>query len=168
MKVAQLAQFLDSLVHGLEGVINVAVSKDFKSFSEAMRPFGNASVSEFTSFLGQFGAEFQQTGKISEQGKISLNKPTKTLKLDGSQQVAIAVARIHELFAEIDRGSVNDYRVEQVLEPFAKLPVPLLHEALAGLKIAERPRTKAKIIDKIRQVVRHQMESHTKAASVGG
>jgi hypothetical protein len=168
MKVAQLARFLDSVVSGLDGLTNVTATKDIKCFTEAMQPFGNASVGEFTAFLREFGAEFQQVGKITPHGKLSLNKPPKIPKLDATQQVAAAVGKIHELLAEIDRGLVDNQRVEQVLKPFEKLTVPLLHETLAGLKIAEKPRAKAKIIDKIRQVVHHQMESHSKAASVRG
>src|SRR5207302_587402 len=132
------------------------VTRDVKSFTDAMLPFGNASVGEFTAFLGQFGAEFQQTGKITAEGRIALNKPTKAPKQDSSQQVASAVATIKELFAEIDRGSVDDNRVDQVLKPLEKLTLAQLHEVLAGLDIAERPKPKSKIFDKIRQVVHHQ------------
>jgi hypothetical protein len=167
MKVAQLARLLDSIVHGLDGVVYAPVAREVKSFADAMQPFGNASVAEFTTFLGQFGAEFQQTGKITTQGKITINKPGKAPKPDAAQQVAAVVAAVKELFAEIDRGAVNDHRVEQVLTPAEKLTVPQLHQVLAGLDIAEKPRVKAKVIDKIRQVVRHQMESHARAASVG-
>src|SRR5258708_6224747 len=102
MKVAQLARLLDSLVQGLDGVVIAPLTKDLKSFADAMRPFDNASVSEFSMFLGQFGVEFQQTGKITPQGKISLNKPAKAPKPDGAQQVAVAVTAIKDLFAEID------------------------------------------------------------------
>lgn len=168
MKVAQLARLLDSLVHGLDGVISAPVTKDLKTFSDAMRPFANASVGEFTAFLGQFGSEFQQTGKITAQGKIALNKPAKAPKQDGAQQIAAVVATVKELLAEIDRGSVDDNRVDQVLKPYEKLSMSQLHEVLAGLDIAEKPKPKAKIFAKIRQVVRHQMESRSKAGSVGG
>ena len=167
MKVAQLARFLDSIVHGLDGVVNAPVAREVKSFADVMRPFGNASVAEFATFLRQFGSEFQQTGKITPQGKIALNKPGKEPKPDAAQQVAATVATIKELFAEIDRGSVDDHRVEQVLKPAEKMTVPQLHQVLAGLDIAEKPRAKAKIFDKIRQVVHHQMESHARAGSVG-
>jgi hypothetical protein len=168
MKVAQLSRLLDSLVRGLDGVVAAPVTRDCKTFSEAMQPFAEASVAEFTAFLGQFAAEFQQTGKISAQGKISVTKPAKAQKPNGQHQVAAAVAAIKELFAEIDRGTVDDYRVDQVLKPYEKLTVPQLYELLAGLAIAERPKPKAKILDKIRQVIRHQMESHARAASVAG
>jgi hypothetical protein len=168
MKVAQLAKLLDSLVHGLDGVVGAPATRDFKTFAEAMQPFGNASVGEFTAFLNQFGAEFQQTGKITAQGKIAINKPARAPKPDGPQQVAAAVSAIKALFDEIDRGTVDDARVDQVLKPYEKLTVAHLHEVLAALDIAERPRQKAKIFDKIRQVVHHQLESRSKAGSVGG
>jgi hypothetical protein len=166
MKVAQLARLLDSIVLGLDGVVNTTVAAEVRNFADAMQPFGNASVAEFTKFLGQFGLEFQQTGKITTQGKISVNKPARAPKENAAQLVTTAVVTIKELFAEIDRGSVDDNRVEQVLEPVTKLTVPQLHQVLAGLEIAEKPRTKAKVIDKIRQVVHHQVESRARAASV--
>src|SRR5438094_5072352 len=121
MKVAQLARLLDSLVHGLDGMVTAPVTRDVKSFTDAMLPFANASVGEFTAFLGQFGAEFQQTGKITARGKIALNKPARAPKQDSPQQVAGAVAAIKELLSEIDRGTVDDARVGQVLKPFEKL-----------------------------------------------
>jgi hypothetical protein len=167
MRVAQLARLLDSIVHGLDGVVTATVVGEVKKFADAMQPFGNASVAEFTKFLGQFGLEFQQTGKITAQGKISLNTPAKAPKQSAEQQVAATVAAIKELFGDIDRGLVDDNRLEQVLKPVGKLSVPQLHQVLNGLEIAEKPRVKAKIIDKIRQVVHHQMESYARAASVG-
>ena len=167
MKVAQLARLLDKLIDGLDGMVTAPVTRELGSFAEAMRPFANASVTDFTGFLGRFGAEFQQTGKITPQGKISLAKPAKAQKTDGSQQVAAAVAAIKHLIAEIDNGSVDDYRVDQALSPYGKLTVAQLHEVLAGLDIAEKPRAKPKILDKIRQVVHHQMESRARAGSVG-
>jgi hypothetical protein len=168
VKVAQLARLLDSLVDGLDGTVTASLTSDFRRFREAMEPFSDASVAEFTSFLSQFGAEFRQTGKISSQGKITLQKSAKTPKPDGAVQVASAVASVEGLLAEIDRGSVNDYRVQQVLDPLSKLTVSQLHEVLTCLRIAERPRAKSKIVEKIRQVIRHQMESSATAASVGG
>ena len=148
-------------------MVNASVTKEVKSFAEAMQPFGNASVAEFAKFLGQFGLEFQQTGKITVQGKITLNKPPKAPKPDAAQLVAGAVATIKDLFAEIDRGLVDDNRVEQVLKPVANLTVAQLQQVLIGLNIAEKLKGKPKIIDKIRQVVHHQMESRARAASVG-
>jgi hypothetical protein len=167
MKVAQLARFLDSIVHGLDGVVADTMGREVKKFADAMQPFSGASVAEFTKFLEQFGLEFQQTGKITAQGKISLNKLAKAPKQSAEQQVAAAVATIKELFGDIDRGLVDDNRLEQILKPVGKLTVPQLHQILNGLEIAEKPRVKATIIDKIREVVHHQMESHARAASVG-
>lgn len=165
MKVAQLARFLDSLVHGLDGVIKAGDSKDFRTFTEAMQPFSNASVAEFTAFLDRFGAEFQQTGKITAQGKVTV--PAKP-KPDAAQKIASAVAAIKNLFAEIDLGTVDDRRVEHVLQPYAKFTVPQLHQVLDGLNLAEKPKQKPKILDKLRQVVHHQMESRSRSTSVGG
>jgi hypothetical protein len=167
MKVAQLARLLDSLVQGLDGVVSAPLTKDLKSFAHAMQPFSNASVSEFSTFLGQFGLEFQQTGKITPQGKISFHKPAKATKQDAAELVAASVERIRDLFAEIDRGTVDENRVEHILKPVAKLTVPQLHQVLTSLDIAEKPRVKAKIVDKIRQVIHHQMESHRRSAMAG-
>jgi hypothetical protein len=168
MRVAQLARLLDSLVHGLDGVVGGSLTGDLRSFAEAMQAFANASVAEFSVFLGQFGLEFQQTGKITAQGKIALNKPARAPKPDAAQQVANAVAAVKDLFAEIDRGTVDDNRVAEILKPVAKLTVVQLHQVLTGLDIAEKPKTKPKIVDKIRQVVQHQLESRDRSRSAGG
>lgn len=168
MKVQQLARLLDSIVHGLDGVVAAPAAREAGNFADAIQAFGTASVSEFTTFLQQFGTEFQQTGKITPQGKIVLNKPAKEPKQDDTQRVASAITSIKELFAEIDRGSVDEQRVEQVLKPVEKLTVALLLQVLAGLDIAEKPKGKPKIMAKIRQVVHHQMESRARSASVGG
>ena len=174
MKVSQLAQLLDSLGHGLEGIVNSAVSSDLKCFQSVMQPFNEVSVSDFTSFLSQFGSEFQKTGKITPKGKIALDKPqktpkpTSTPKLDDTQQVTVSVAAINSLLAEISNGTVDDNKVEQTLKGIEKLKVGLLHQVLGGLGIEDKPKVKAKILDKIRMVIRHRLESREKSMSAGG
>ena len=167
MKVDQLARLLDGLLHGLEGLTAASLNKDLASFATVLQPFANASVTDFSSFLGQFGLEFQQTGKISAQGKIAVNARVSSPKPGSGEKINTAVKAVQNLFAEIDCGSVDDNRMEGVLKPIAKLSVPELQSVLLELKIAGNFKTRPKMIDEIRRVVRHQMESHSRSASSG-
>jgi hypothetical protein len=167
MKVAQLARLLDSILVGFDGIVSATPATELNSFARAMQPFAGATVPEFVGFLEQFGVEFQKVGTISLQGKISGSKPRKEPKPNSAEQVAVAVAAIRSLYSEIDRGSVDEPRVNQVLAPINKMTVPQLHQVLAGLDIAEKPRTKAKVIEKIAQVIRHQLESRARSWSAG-
>jgi hypothetical protein len=167
MKVAQLARLLDSIVVGFDGILSATPATELKSFTHAMQSFAGATVAEFVQFLEQFGVEFQKVGTISVQGKISGNKPRKEPKQNSAEQVTAAVTAIRNLYSEIDRGSVDEARVTQILAPINKMTVPLLHQVLGGLDIAEKPRTKAKIIEKIAQVIRHQLESRARSSSAG-
>jgi hypothetical protein len=78
-----------------------------------------------------------------------------------------AVASIQKLFGDIDKGTVDEQRMEQVLQPVSKLTIPALHQVLDRLDIAEKPKVKGQILDRIRRVVRHQMESRARS-NLGG
>ena len=79
--------------------------------------------------------------------------------------IAAAVAAIRDLFKEIDAGSVDEPRVDQVLGGMSKLTVADLNQVLSELKIAEKPKTKPMIMAKIKEVVVHQMEAHIKGGT---
>jgi hypothetical protein len=167
MKIAQLSRLLDSLIHGLDGIAGASVTSDLRSFDNALQPFADATVVEFTKFLGEFGQAFKETGKITPQGKIAMPKPAKTPKPDSAQLVAAAASSIRALLKEIDFGSVDEYRVDQVVQGMSKLSIVELYQVLSDLHIAEKPKSKAKILAKIKEVIHQQMEAHAKAASVG-
>jgi hypothetical protein len=59
-------------------------------------------------------SRFPKRARASKPGDLP-NALAKAPKPDGVQQVAAAVAAVKQLFTEVDRGSVDDYRVEQVL-----------------------------------------------------
>jgi hypothetical protein len=142
MKVAQLSRLLDNLVQGLDGIVAAPVLSDLQSFARVMEPFRDATVVEFTKFLGEFGQVFKETGKITPQGKIALPKTPKAPKLGRAQLVANALASIRALLKAIDSQSVDNSRVDQVMDEITKLTVPDLHEVLGELQIVEKPRAK--------------------------
>jgi hypothetical protein len=159
MKVSELAGLLDSLVQGLERVKGTAsVTKDLKVFEPALRPFAERSIADFTSFLLQC-EEYQRTGIVPGKKTAAPRSPRKTA---GPELVASAVQAVQALLSEIQQGLVHEQRVEETLASLQKLTKPQLDEVSAGLNIAGKAKTKAQAVDRIRQVVRAQLEMHDK------
>ena len=158
MKVSQLAQLLDSLVQGLDGVVSISVSKDLKSFREAMRPFADSSVADFVGFLGQC-EEYKRTGVVS--GK----KARAPAKVADPEAVAGAVSTTRTLLDEINRGLITNQRIEEALAGFKKLSKLQIDQLLVELKIGGRAKSKDDAIGKIRQILKNQAEMHVKSRS---
>jgi phage head maturation protease len=78
-----------------------------------------------------------------------------------------AASVVRNLYSDIDKGIVDERYVESSINPLQNLTIKQLHQVLDELNIAEKPASKNKIMDKIRQVVRMQMESRDRAMSVG-
>jgi hypothetical protein len=152
MKVAQLARLLDSLLDGLDGILAAAPAK---AFQEAMRPFADQSVGDFVAFFGKC-EEFHRTGVVS--GK----KPPAPKKTADPQLLPNAVALVKALLDDINRGLVDNQRIENTLEQLNGLGKPQLDQLLIELDIAGKARSKPVAIDKLRQVLKSQAEMYLK------
>lgn len=161
MKVAQLAQLLDGLVQGLNGIVAAGVSSDVKSFREAMQPFAEENVAGFVAFLGEC-EEYKRTGVISGKAK----RPAPAKAAADPELVSKAVAAIKGAMEEIDRGQMNDARIDETLQPFSKYTKPQLDEIAAGAGIAGKPKTKADALKKIDQMLRTQARMFDSARAI--
>jgi hypothetical protein len=159
MKVSELACLLDSLVQGLEQIKGTAaVTKDTRVFATVLRPFAERTVADFANFLLQC-EEYQRTGVVPGN-KVSA--PRSTRKTAGPEAVAQAVQAVQALLAELPHGLVNERRIEDTVAPFGKLTKPQLDELCAGLNIAGKAKNKAQALDRVRQVLRTQLEMRDK------
>jgi hypothetical protein len=158
MKVSQLAQLLDSLVLGLDGVVSISVSKDLKSFREAMRPFADSSVADFVGFLG-LCEEYKRTGVVSAK---RVRAPAKSAD---PAAVAGAVSTTRTLLDDVNRGLITNQRIEEALAGFKKLSKPQIDQLLLDLKIGGKARSKDDAIGKIRQMLKSQTEMYVKSRS---
>jgi hypothetical protein len=161
MKVAQLAQLLDGLVQGLSGVVPAGVTADVKSFREAMRPFADENVAGFVAFLAQC-EEYKRTGVVA--GKARRAAPAKAAA--DPELVSKAVAAIKSAIEGIDRGEMNDARIDEAMQPFNKYTKPQLDEIAAGLGIAGKPKTKSDAVKKIDQMLRTQARMFDSARAI--
>ena len=66
MKVSQLAQFLDGLAAGLNG-ITATFATDLRTMNAALGPFAERTVADFTKFLTAC-EEYQRTGIVPGKG----------------------------------------------------------------------------------------------------
>jgi hypothetical protein len=158
MKVSQLALLLDSLVQGLDGVVSATVSKDLKSFREAMRLFADNSVADFVGFIGKC-EEYKRTGVVS--GK----KARASAKAADPAAVANAVSTTRTMLDDINRGLMTNQRIEEALAGFKKLTRPQIDQLLLDLKIGGRAKSKDDAIGKIRQMLKSQTEMYVKSHS---
>jgi hypothetical protein len=164
VKIAQLANLLDNLLAGLEGILAVAPAKDLKSFREGMRPFGERTVGEFMTFLSQC-EEFQRTGVVPGTKSGGGKKPGAGKKADDPQQLADAITLTRTILDDINQGRVDGQRIEGALVRFKDLSQAQLDQLLVELKIAGKARSKPAAIDKIRQVLKSQAEMYVKTHS---
>jgi len=169
MKVAQLAKLLDGIVTGLDGLVTNTNAREACDFTNAMAVFKDASLPEFIKFFREFGDEFQKSGKISAQGKISVagGKGRVAPRRVSGITVDEAVASFNSIFDPTVPGDMTEVRVEEMLRPLNGLKVPDLADVLNRIGISERPKTKAQMIEKIRILARNIMESRYRADSAG-
>ena len=162
MKVAELAILLDSLTQGLHRVKGGAgIASDLGTFADVLGPFAERTVVDFTGFLRQC-EEYQRTGVVS--GKPA--RPRKPAQAEDPELAANAVRAVQALLDEIDRGAVSEQRIEDTLRGFEKYTKPKLDEIVAGLNIAGKMKTKALALEKIRQLLRSQLEMADKVRTI--
>jgi hypothetical protein len=155
MKVSELAYMMDSLVTGLSRIRGAtAVANDLRTFEAAMKPFADRSVTDFTSFLLQC-EEYQRTGAVTEKKATRVMQPKKTAD---PNLIANAVESIKSLLNESSQGLVTLQKIEQTLKPYEKLTKPQLIELTTRLGIAGKASTKAQALNRIKQVLRAQVE----------
>src|SRR5205823_4346116 len=94
--------------------------------------------------------------------------PRAPRKTAGPEAVAQAVQAVQALLADLPHDLVSEQRIEDTVAPFEKLTKPQLDELCAGLNIAGKARSKAQALDKVRQVLRTQLEMHDKVRLIQG
>jgi hypothetical protein len=165
MKVQELAYLLDSFVHALEQIKGTStVAKDASVFAAAFRPFADRTVADFTRFLLQC-EEYQRTGAVSGKRAATPRRPSPATD---PEAVAHAVQAVQAILAEFRHGQGNEQRIEETLASFAKLTKAQLDEVCTNLSIAGKARSKAQALDRIRQVLRTQLEMEGKVRSIHG
>jgi hypothetical protein len=164
VKIAQIANLLDSLLAGLDGVLAAAPTKDLKSFREGMRPFGERTVGDFMAFLSKC-EEYERTGVVSGTTRGGGKKPGAAKKADDPQQLDDAITLARTVLNDINEGRVDGQRIEGALAIFTNLSKPQLDQLLVELKIAGKARSKPAAIDKIRQILKSQAEMYVKTHS---
>ena len=76
--------------------------------------------------------------------------------------------RVRQLLAEINQGAVTNVRIDSLMGEINKgLKSAGCDELLTVLGIAGKAKTKAKAVEKVREVLNSQLEMHVKAQALG-
>jgi len=82
--------------------------------------------------------------------------------------VADAVGRVRQLLAEINQGAVTNVRIDSLMGEINKgLKSPECDELLTVLRISGKAKSKAKAVEKVREMLNSQLEMHVKAQGFG-
>jgi hypothetical protein len=161
MTVSQLSGLLEHLARGLEPVVAAGVTTDLLALKAAMSPFADRKVADFTKFLGQC-EEFQRTGAVSgTKGR----GPAAKAPVD-PDRVPKAVASVRAAFVEIDRGTMDERRIEQVLQPIGAMAKGDLDAVLAQLGFAGKSKSKADAVKRVRQRLSNQAEAGSRVQTM--
>ena len=157
MKVSEVGRLLEGLAQGLTE-LSKKTADGLAAVCTAIHPFGDQTVEQFTEFLRQCD-EYRRTGTVAA-GRPKAAPKAKATALS----VADAAAKVRELLAEINQGTVTAPRIDALLGTFKKdLKKPDLEELLGKLDIAGKPKTKDQAIARIGQVLTSQLEMYVKA-----
>jgi hypothetical protein len=165
MKVSELACLLDSLLLGLEKIKGTAAAtKDLRIFETALGFFSDRNIPEFVNFLQQC-EEYSRTGVVS--GKKPRAAAKKTTDPD---QVPKAINAVRTMLTEMNQGLVDEQRIEATLIPFQSrgYTVEQLDQILAGLDLKGKAKSKKDAVEKIRQLLRTQLEAYHKIRLIQG
>ncbi len=166
MKIGDVTRLLDSIATGLAGLAKDTASGLGKLHTE-MQPFHEQTVEQFTEFLRQC-EEYQRTGMIP----VPTGKGKRAPKPQpAAVSVAAAAEMVRALLGEIDNGTVNTARITALLDTLKKDLVKPQKDAwlqlLPELKISGKPKTIAKAVEEVRQMLTSQLEMHVKQLAFG-
>ena len=164
MTVSQLASLLEHLAAGLQPVVAGTVTADLLALRQAMAPFAGQKVQDFTKFLAQC-EEYKRTGVVSGKGGGRATSKAGKAPPD-PDRVPKAVAAVRAAFDEIDRGTMTEQRVEQVLAPLNALSAADLAAAMGQLGFVGKPKSKADGIKRVRQRLTNQAEAGSRVQTM--
>jgi hypothetical protein len=161
VKIGNVTKLLESIANGLAGLSKDTASGLSKLHAD-MQPFHEQTVEQFAQFL-RHCEEYQRTGIVPlPTGKVKRTPKAQPAALS----VSAAADMVRSLLAEIDNGTVDSSRITALLDTLKKELVKPQKETwlqlLPELKISGKPKTIAKAIEEVRQMLNSQLEMHVK------
>jgi hypothetical protein len=165
VKVGEMARLLEGIAAGLAD-LSKKTADGLDMFRSAVQPFSDQTVEQFAALLGQC-EEYRRTGVVAGAARRT-TQPKPPKEKAAPLTVSDAAGRVRQLLAEINQGAVTSARIDSLMGEINKgLKSPECDELLTVLGIAGKAKTKAKAVEKVREVLNSQLEMHVKAQAFG-